>query len=106
MRHLLTIITRDGSGPLRIVADRAPREHSDNHAELDQILAERQIAGDDMVLILGADDSVMRHWTRPPNQVVEGAEPDQGEDTLGERPRGRGARRHVAKKAAKRKAKR
>lgn len=96
--QLVSIIARDGNGPLRIVQDRKPFSHSDDHAELDAALAARIAAGDDMVLILATDDSVLRHWTRPPNQVVQG-------DVQREAPSGRAARRHVAKKAGAKKRK-
>jgi hypothetical protein len=92
---LISIIARDGNGPLRIIADRKLIEHSDDHAEINALLAERQDAGDDTVLILFGDDSVARHWTRPVG------EPDGGADVLGERPKGRAkakAKKHAAKR--------
>lgn len=97
--RLFSIITRDGAGPLRIVADRKPVAHTDDHGAIDTALAERVAAGDDMVLILADDDSVMRHWTRPP---ADAPAPVAAVETT----KGRAARRHVAKSAAKRKAKR
>jgi hypothetical protein len=97
----VSILTRDGNGPLRIVADRKPIECADDHSEIDRILQARSLAGDDMVLILAGDDSVMRHWTRPAGQ----AEPAAGDDELGDQPKGRGARRN-ASKTAKKKSKR
>jgi hypothetical protein len=35
---LISIIARDGNGPLRIIADRKLIEHSDDHAEINRSL--------------------------------------------------------------------
>jgi hypothetical protein len=101
--HLISVIVRDDTGALRVVSDRVSIEHTDDHAELEKVVRDRVSFGDATVLVLLDDDSVARHWTRPAD--VSAAMPDQGESVLGLRG-GRGARRHVAKKAAKRKAKR
>jgi hypothetical protein len=100
--HQISVIVRDDTGKLRVASDRLSIEHTADHAELDKVLKDRIGFGDTSVIVLLDDDSVARHWTRPAAVVAPG-EPDQGEDTLGERPRGRGRQ---ARKTAKKKAKR
>lgn len=65
MTKAISVLVRDGKGPLRIAMDREAIAHTDDHQTIESVLGKHRDAGDDMVLILADDDSVLRHWTRP-----------------------------------------
>lgn len=72
MQRTISVIARDAGGRLAIVSDRVPVDCDDDGKGCAAIVAARQDAGDQAVLLLLDDDSVFRHWTRP--GPVSGAE--------------------------------
>lgn len=64
-----SIISRDGDGNLmcgpKSFSAEAAKDAEVLHAEADALVERYKAAGFRTFILLGIDDSVMRHWTRP-----------------------------------------
>ncbi|MEX0752778.1 MAG: hypothetical protein WD073_07615 [Xanthobacteraceae bacterium] len=64
MQRIISTIVRTKAGGIK-TSNRETIADDDDHTGLNKAIEALKKDGATMVLILGADDSVLRHWTRP-----------------------------------------
>lgn len=65
MQRVISVIERKKTGGLSVVSSRETIKCDDDFSGVNAVVAKAQKDGALAILILGEDDSVLRHWTRP-----------------------------------------
>lgn len=71
MQRIISVVERKKTGGLVVVSNREQIKCDDAFTGVEKALDACKKSGATMVMILGEDDSVLRHWTKPEEKPAE-----------------------------------